>query len=504
MPSPAVRRLLCGARRGQRRPLRAGGDRAERRSRAGGARPPRRGAARRTTRRSPSRRRNPSWGSRTAPVTIVEFADFQCPFCARAEPTLARSARPTGPDSVRIVWKNSPCSPFHAERSPARAEAAAGRARAGGREAFWSFHDAALRSTRATSGEDGYVALGAAGGRARRRGFRAGLRAHTWAAQRRRRPGRGKDARRARDADVLRQRRPVMGAQPFETFQTIVDAQLVDGQGEGRRRHAARARLRGARARTRTAPRSRRTTADEDGEPEDTKTVFKVPLGDEPRARGSATALVTHRRVRRLPVPVLRARRGHAARAARPKYGDKLRFVFKNEPLPVPPSAPSPPPRRRSRCAPRRATPRSGRCTTSCFAVAAGPLAATTASCGSRRARAREPDRGAGGDRRGTRTRRASTPTPTWRTTSRPTARRTSSSTAGAWSGAQPEEKFDAIIDEELKKAQAARATGTPSREAVYDALIEGRARARPQPETKSRRGAAGGRSGAGARHRPR
>ena len=46
---------------------------------------------------------DPTWGSRTAPVTIVEFADFQCPFCARAEPTLALIRQTYGPDKVRIV-----------------------------------------------------------------------------------------------------------------------------------------------------------------------------------------------------------------------------------------------------------------------------------------------------------------------------------------------------------------------------------------------------------------
>ena len=42
--------------------------------------------------------RNPTWGSRTAPVTIVEFADFQCGFCRLAEPTLAKLRATYGPD----------------------------------------------------------------------------------------------------------------------------------------------------------------------------------------------------------------------------------------------------------------------------------------------------------------------------------------------------------------------------------------------------------------------
>src|SRR5262245_3858779 len=42
-------------------------------------------------------------GPDSAPVTIVEFSDFQCPFCARVVPTLKR-VQETYKDNVRIVW----------------------------------------------------------------------------------------------------------------------------------------------------------------------------------------------------------------------------------------------------------------------------------------------------------------------------------------------------------------------------------------------------------------
>ena len=82
---------------------------------------------------------DPTWGSRTAPVTIVEFADFQCPFCARAEPTLAQIRKTYGPEKVRIVWKHSPLD-FHANARPA-AEAGAGVRALAGDDAFWRFLD---------------------------------------------------------------------------------------------------------------------------------------------------------------------------------------------------------------------------------------------------------------------------------------------------------------------------------------------------------------------------
>ena len=50
---------------------------------------------------------SPARGPRTAPVTIVEFADFQCPYCTRAEESLRQVSTHYG-DKVRIVWKNFP------------------------------------------------------------------------------------------------------------------------------------------------------------------------------------------------------------------------------------------------------------------------------------------------------------------------------------------------------------------------------------------------------------
>src|SRR5438552_1915346 len=56
--------------------------------------------------------KDPVWGNRTALVTIVQFSDFQCPFCSRVEPTVDQIKTTYGPDKVRIVWKHEPL-PFH-------------------------------------------------------------------------------------------------------------------------------------------------------------------------------------------------------------------------------------------------------------------------------------------------------------------------------------------------------------------------------------------------------
>jgi|SRR5262245_48751530 len=74
-------------------------------------------------------------GPETAPITIVEFSDFQCPFCRRVEPTL-KQIETTYKEHVRIVWKHLPLS-FHKDAAGAAlaAEAAAKQGK------FWEFHD---------------------------------------------------------------------------------------------------------------------------------------------------------------------------------------------------------------------------------------------------------------------------------------------------------------------------------------------------------------------------
>jgi protein-disulfide isomerase len=79
---------------------------------------------------------HPELGSKDAPVTIVEFSDFQCPFCGRAEPALKQVHEKYG-DKVRLVYMDFPLG-MHEHAIDA---ASAGRC-AGEQGKFWPFHDA--------------------------------------------------------------------------------------------------------------------------------------------------------------------------------------------------------------------------------------------------------------------------------------------------------------------------------------------------------------------------
>lgn len=77
----------------------------------------------------------PIRGSESAKVTIVEWADFQCPFCVRVNPTLEQIAKEYG-DKVRFAFKHLPLSMHAKARAAHQAAEAAHR-----QGKFWEMHD---------------------------------------------------------------------------------------------------------------------------------------------------------------------------------------------------------------------------------------------------------------------------------------------------------------------------------------------------------------------------
>jgi Na+/H+ antiporter NhaA len=83
-----------------------------------------------------------------APVTIVEYGDFECPYCGRAEPAVRDLLRDFA--DVRYVWRHLPLSDVHAHAEVA-AEASEAAAVQG---AFWPMHDLLLHHQDALEPED--------------------------------------------------------------------------------------------------------------------------------------------------------------------------------------------------------------------------------------------------------------------------------------------------------------------------------------------------------------
>jgi Na+/H+ antiporter NhaA len=93
-------------------------------------------------------------GSADAPVTIVEYGDFQCPYCGRAEPVVRELLADFG--DLRYVWRHLPLNDVHrhAQLAAEASEAAADQG------AFWEMHDLLLEHQDALSTKDlvGYAA----------------------------------------------------------------------------------------------------------------------------------------------------------------------------------------------------------------------------------------------------------------------------------------------------------------------------------------------------------
>src|SRR6185295_5027167 len=90
----------------------------------------------------------PSRGPQGAKVTIVEFSDFQCPFCSKAHDTVEEVMQ-TYAGKVRLVFRHFPLE-FHAQ-APKAAEAAACANEQG---KFWEYHDVLFKNQQKLQPED--------------------------------------------------------------------------------------------------------------------------------------------------------------------------------------------------------------------------------------------------------------------------------------------------------------------------------------------------------------
>jgi protein-disulfide isomerase len=78
-----------------------------------------------------------AFGPEDAPITIVEFGDFQCPFCRRWHEEVYQPLLAAYPGKIRVVYRHLPLTSIHPDAFPA-AEAAMC---AGEQDAFWQYHE---------------------------------------------------------------------------------------------------------------------------------------------------------------------------------------------------------------------------------------------------------------------------------------------------------------------------------------------------------------------------
>jgi protein-disulfide isomerase len=271
---------------------------------------------------------DPQLGRRDAPVTIVEFGDFQCPFCGRAQVTM-REIRERYGDKVRLVWKNAPL-PFHPRARPAAVAAMMIFERMGN-EAFWTTLDAFYAAQAHL--EDIVAAAG------NRLGISPG------------KPAPASEHAEAKiDADLSLAKEVdavatptffvnglmLVGAQHADKFSAVIDEQLKKAEDllargtPGRRLYAELAKAQYRKEPPKPPPPPPKP-AEED------RTVWLVPVGGS-AVRGKATAPVTIVEFSDFQCPFCR-RVVPTLAEIQQIYGDKVRLVFKHNPLPFHPRA---------------------------------------------------------------------------------------------------------------------------------------------------------------------
>ena len=277
--------------------------------------------------------KDPQWGKATAPVTIVEISDFQCPFCSRVEPTVQQLKDKYGPDKIRIVWKNNPL-PFHNRARPTH-EAAQTVFALGGNDAFWKFHKAAFSNQQGLTDENYEKWAKEAGVDVAK--FKAALAAKKYTAK--------------VDEDLAMAKKvgatgtpafringvTLSGAQPVEKFTEVIDAQLAEAKklvASGTKPADVYVALTN---KNQVAAPAQPNKPAPDAEEED-KSVWKVLVQDDDPIRGPKDALVTMIIFSDFQCPFCK-RVEDTLKQVATAYPQDVRFVWKDNPLPFHPRA---------------------------------------------------------------------------------------------------------------------------------------------------------------------
>ncbi|MBL7163769.1 MAG: thioredoxin domain-containing protein [Anaerolineales bacterium] len=80
---------------------------------------------------------DPVWGADEAPITIIEFSDYECPYCRKWHMEVWPQIQEAYPDQVRLVYRDFPLTTIHANATPAAAAANC----AGDQDAYWEYSE---------------------------------------------------------------------------------------------------------------------------------------------------------------------------------------------------------------------------------------------------------------------------------------------------------------------------------------------------------------------------
>jgi protein-disulfide isomerase len=267
----------------------------------------------------PLRADDPARGPADAKLTVVLFSDFQCPFCARVEPSLAQLEQ-AFPGKVRIVWKHQPL-PMHPQALPAALAAEAAREQG----KFWPMHAKLFAGQQALSPETISRAAKDAGLDGRR--FDQALKAKKG------------EARIQEDQKLAGQVgangtptmffncRQVVGAQPFERLRAVAEEELKKADQAAAKGLTGYAAL--CKANVAAAPAQA---------PQAAAVPASIELRPDDPVRGNPKAPVTIVLFSDFQCPFC-ARVGPTLDEAVRTYGDKVRIVWKHQPLSFHPNA---------------------------------------------------------------------------------------------------------------------------------------------------------------------
>jgi len=163
----------------------------------------------------------PSTGPKDALITVVEFSDFQCPFCEKWHSQVYEQLMAAYPGKIRLVYRNLPLTQIHPQ-SMNSAEAALC---AGDQDAYWQFHNKLFENYQ-TLNDDLYASLASDLG-LDTTDFETCMTGHKYKAEIE------ADMQFAIDLGV--QSTPtffinglaIVGAQPLSAFQSIIDDELA-------------------------------------------------------------------------------------------------------------------------------------------------------------------------------------------------------------------------------------------------------------------------------------